>query len=535
MSGKPGKDGTSMEQFTIILYLCNWGPHAAYMELLDRGADIPREFKMVRVPCAGRINKSLMFKPFEMGADGVMLLGCAPGSCRYGTGTENATRNSEDTRKILRTLGIQENRLEFRTFLPDEPDLLLETLKSFAKTIRSLGKSPVPRKTAHEPAKSQSVPDILARYDVYACQDCGKCTSACPLALAGKAFSPRAIAHDVISGNLDSPVFLENVWSCLTCGLCYERCPSAVNFPEFIRDLRHVLKERDRYGHDVHGGFFQSLMRTMTAEDLSLNRWAMLPAEIRTDPAGKTLFFGGCTPYFDTFFSRHMDVRTTDITVNSLRLLNFFDVVPSLLTNERCCGHDLLWTGDVDNFRRLAKLNTAMIRDLGVTEIITACPECQWTLDRDYRAQGFDLPTVTHIYDFLEREIGKGAVSFKPMTGPVTFQDACRMSRFQARADLPRTLIRRMDMPGFTEMQDSGTSALCCGNSGWIGCDAYSKAMQVKRLKQARAAGADTILTACPKCQIHLACAMEDPFQPASLSLELKDLVSVLAEKIQWE
>ena len=199
MSGKPGNDGTSMEQFTIILYLCNWGPHAAYMELLDRGADIPREFKMVRVPCAGRINKSLMFKPFEMGADGVLLLGCSPGSCRYGTGTENASRNSEDTRKILRTLGIQENRLEFRTFLPDEPDLLLNTLKNFAKTIRSLGKSPVPRKTAHEPAKPQSVPDILARYDVYACQDCGKCTSACPLALAGKAFSPRVIAHDVIS------------------------------------------------------------------------------------------------------------------------------------------------------------------------------------------------------------------------------------------------------------------------------------------------------------------------------------------------
>ncbi len=526
----------NQDQFNFIVYVCNWGPHAAYMELQDRGADIPLEIKMVRVPCTGRIGKALLFKPFEMGADGVLLAGCRSGSCRYGVGTENAASNTEDTRKILELLGIQKNRLRFETFLPDEPEKLLDCLKSFVRDIKAMGKSPVPRKRAAEEAAPLAMADILTRYDVHSCQDCGKCTSACPLALSGKAFSPRAVAHDAITGNLDSEAFVENVWSCLTCGTCYERCPSAVNFPEFIRDARHFLKQNRHDGHEVHGGFFQSLMRTMTAENLTMNRWSAVPPEIKTDPRGKVLFFGGCTPYFDTFFNRHLGVTTSSITLDSLRLLNFFDVVPAVLPDERCCGHDLLWTGDVENFKRLARLNADMMASTGVTEIITACPECYRTLAHDYKEQGFDLNVrITHIYDFLEREIGKNAVTFKDFGKAVTFQDSCRMSRFEGRPELPRTLLSKMKPQGFTEMQDSGKSAVCCGNSGWIGCDSYSKALQVKRLKQAKDTGCDTIVTACPKCQVHLACAMENPFRDAQKELGVKDLVSLVAETICWE
>ena len=93
-----------MTKFNIILFLCSWGPHAAYQTLQDNASDIPPEIKMVRIPCSGRITKALLFKPFEMGADGVMLIGCEPGSCRYGTGTTTAENNVKDTRGILELL-----------------------------------------------------------------------------------------------------------------------------------------------------------------------------------------------------------------------------------------------------------------------------------------------------------------------------------------------------------------------------------------------------------------------------------------------
>ncbi|NQU13066.1 MAG: hydrogenase iron-sulfur subunit, partial [Desulfobacteraceae bacterium] len=80
---KNGHEDTT--DFSIILFLCNWGPHAAFQDLQDSATQIPSEIKMVRIPCSGRISKALLFKPFEMGADGVTLVGCKTGTCRYGT------------------------------------------------------------------------------------------------------------------------------------------------------------------------------------------------------------------------------------------------------------------------------------------------------------------------------------------------------------------------------------------------------------------------------------------------------------------
>jgi heterodisulfide reductase subunit D len=36
---------------------------------------------------------------------------------------------------------------------------------------------------------------------------------------------------------------------------------------------------------------------------------------------------------------------------------------------ERCCGHDLLWSGDRDGFLRLARLDVAKLNALGIKEV----------------------------------------------------------------------------------------------------------------------------------------------------------------------
>ena len=285
----------------------------------------------------------------------------------------------------------------------------------------------------------------MAAHDVYACQECGKCTSACSLALAGKPFSPRALAADIIAGRADTLAVRQAVDACLTCGVCYDRCPSAVNFPQFIKDMRVYYHTREVTPSPAHGGFFQTLMRTMTSEKLKPQRWQNLPEGIRTSKESKVLFFGGCAPYFDIFFRKFLNVHTRRILEDSLRLLNFFDIEPVVLENERCCGHDLLWSGDRANFMRLARLNVEAIADSGVEEVITTCPECFHTLGSEYTRQGVPLPVkVTHIHDFLEKQIDKGAVGFKSLGRRLSFQDSCRQSRLSGQPDLPRKLIRRL-------------------------------------------------------------------------------------------
>lgn len=531
-----------MNELKIVLFMCNWSPHAAYQTLQDSCADMPPEVRMVRIPCTGRMSKSLLFRAFEMGADGVALVGCEAGACRYGSGAAVAERNVDDMRGILELLGLRKERLRWATFPPEQSTEMLSFLQRFHREIVQIGASPVqpPVSRQQSTVAREEVLRLMTAHDVFACQDCGKCSSACSLALAGKPFSPRAIATMIAGGDMDSATIQADIWGCLTCGLCYDRCPSAVDFPEFIRDLRKVQKTAGKTGREAHGGFFQSLMRTMTSPALKIQHWDWLPSEIRVDANSKVLFFGGCAPYFDTYFKHSLGVRTKDILLDSLRLLNFFDIFPALLAEERCCGHDLLWTGDEENFRRLAELNVRAMAKLGIEEVITACPECHRTLGRDYAAVGVPVPfKVTHILELAEREIDKGAIDFEHLPRRLTFQDPCRLVRLNNSvpidADLPRKLINRLHPKAFTEMHDRGASALCCGNCAWTGCDAYTKALQVKRLRQAKATGSDLLVTACPKCQIHLQCAMEDPFFGQELKMELQDLTSILAQTIRWE
>lgn len=523
----------------IILFLCNWGPHAAFQTLQDRGADIPADIKMVRIPCSGRISKALLFKPFEMGADGVVLAGCAEGACRYGEGYDSAQRNVADTREILDLLGLSSKRLALGHFMGEDADGLLTFLTEFVENIRMLGKSPVVHQGISEaPADpSAAIREIVAKHDVYACQDCGKCTSACSLTLSGKPFSPRAMAAALIRGELADPAIQEGVWACLTCGLCYDRCPSAVNFPEFIRDVRYALLSQGGGAQfQAHGGFFGSLARTMTSPDLPIRHWDWLPDDVTVDRESEVLFFGGCAPYFDVFFRNPMNLDTKKILVDAIRLLNFFDVNPAVLDTERCCGHDLLWTGDRENFTKLARLNTEAIHAMGIKEVVVACPEGYRTLSRDYPEAGIPVNfKVTYLLDFLEQEIDKGAVGFKKLSRTLTFQDSCRLSRHEGRADLPRKLLARLKTGGFVEMPNFGAGAICCGNSAWTGCDAFSKALQVKRLDEARKTGANLMVTACPKCQIHLTCAGRDPIEGEGLAMEMKDITSLLADTIVWD
>jgi len=353
--------------------------------------------------------------------------------------------------------------------------------------------------------------------------------------LSGKEYSPRLLAHKLIA-EPDSESFIENsVWECLTCGLCEERCPSGVQVNRFIMEMRTLLAgTKGLKGYRSHDGALHSWMRLMTSPDLEQNRLGWLGDGLKVAPSGPLAFFTGCAPYFDVFFSG-IKVDTLSIVRDSIRLLNFLEIVPVVLEKERCCGHDLLWTGDRENFEALCRLNYKEFQAAGVEEVVVSCPECYQVLAQ-YMPEvipGMKLK-VTLLSDLLRREISKGGVTFKPLKRKATYQDPCRLGRMAGSCETPRALIQMIPELVFKEMKNSGRSAICCGNSGFINCDAYSKSIQVERLQEAKATKSDLLITACPKCMIHLTCAMRDPYRHSSLSMEIRDLASVLADQIEW-
>jgi heterodisulfide reductase subunit D len=58
------------------------------------------------------------------------------------------------------------------------------------------------------------------------------------------------------------------------------------------------------------------------------------------------------------------------------------------------------------------------------------------------------------------------------------------------------------------------------------------KEVQLERLREARATGAEVLVTACPKCQIHFACAMNDPNLAAEITMGVRDLATQVAARL---
>lgn len=369
---------------------------------------------------------------------------------------------------------------------------------------------------------------LVEKYRVFHCVECGKCTGACPLAQVDRDFSPRLFAKYAIEDGIHSLYIREKTWACLTCGLCQERCPQGIAFAEFVRAIRPLHRREEVRGHASHGGALHALMRMQSAPRLAQNRLDWITPELEVASRGEILYFVGCLLYFETFFSE-LNVKLKDIAVSTVKALNGLGVQPVVLPDERCCGHDLLWIGDETSFRRLRELNMASFHRAGVKTIVTACAECSYVLRHLYPDSTEPFPfEVMHLSEYLQR------TGFHPENGLdriATYQDPCRLGRFQRVYGAPRKLLGSMFE--LREMRHFGAGAWCCGNSAWLGCDRYSKQMQVERLREAKHTQSDLLITACPKCQVHLACAMRDVNRLQDLQMEVKDLASVIAESME--
>ena len=95
----------------VIVFSCNWDGWSCIDSATGMGLNYPVSVKVVRVNCLSRVHVGLILKAFELGASGVMLLGCEQGKCHFGIDGKYITSEYEKARHILGMLGIQESRL----------------------------------------------------------------------------------------------------------------------------------------------------------------------------------------------------------------------------------------------------------------------------------------------------------------------------------------------------------------------------------------------------------------------------------------
>ena len=123
----------------IVAFLCNWCSY--------RGADLAgtsrikcaANVRAIRVMCSGRVEPAFILRAFELGADGVLVLGCHPGDCHYAEGNYKALRRMELLKRTLIQLGVEEDRFRLDWVSASEGDKFSHTVNEITEKVRALG------------------------------------------------------------------------------------------------------------------------------------------------------------------------------------------------------------------------------------------------------------------------------------------------------------------------------------------------------------------------------------------------------------
>ncbi len=180
-------------------------------------------FLPVKLPCLGSLDTFFLLKAYFSGADGVLVLGCAPGQCRHKKGNQRAERRVQIVQSLLEVLGIGKERLDFASVYPSEISKLVETVNRFNDQVTKLGPSTFLRVEENEKL------DWWAQFKK--CNDCHQCKEVCPICFCKKCY-PESFQNFGIG-------WLVHVLErCTGCGACKEVCPQGIRLLEIVQLLR---------------------------------------------------------------------------------------------------------------------------------------------------------------------------------------------------------------------------------------------------------------------------------------------------------
>jgi coenzyme F420-reducing hydrogenase delta subunit len=81
--------------------------------------------------CLGRLNPGILLSAFYQGADGVLLLGCAPEECHYTFGNQRAQETFDLTRRLMQLLGHSNKRLVMDRIAADDAKSWVSKIQTF--------------------------------------------------------------------------------------------------------------------------------------------------------------------------------------------------------------------------------------------------------------------------------------------------------------------------------------------------------------------------------------------------------------------
>ena len=236
------------------------------------------------------------------------------------------------------------------------------------------------------------------------------------------------------------------------------------------------------------------------------------------------LFWVGCAGSFDDRYKK--------VTVSFVKILNKVGIKFAVLgTEEGCTGDPARRTGNEFLFQMQAMSNIQVLDMYNVKKIVTACPHCFNTLKNEYPALGGNYEVIHHS-EYLQQLINDGKVkiegggTFKGKK--ITFHDSCYLGRANDIYEAPRAVLEALDIE-LVEMKRCKTKGLCCGAGGgqmFKEPEKGKKDINIERIEEALATGADTIAVGCPFCMVMMTDGVKNKEKEESVKVyDLAELI----------
>lgn len=345
----------------------------------------------------------------------------------------------------------------------------------------------------------------------------------------------QIMALSLLDGRIEPDEALAKIsFACTACGYCDVAC-------KFIMDAERHRVNMTLREHLVDAGLSPSSHRR-AMENLkahghaggkpgrSSGAWAEgIDLKVLPEQKAQVLLFAGCIQRNDDY--------SADMARKLARILLHAGVDVGILGDaEPCCGLPAYWMNHRDQFAEIASRNTSLFEGLGVKTIVIASGSCLGAIRSKYPEYARSPEVeVVHATEFLSRLIGEGILNLRrPVQAKVTYHDPCYLGRqsepyvkyegeekltlgvmtyhdppkpinrgVNGVYDSPRRILGAIEGIEFTEMYRIREYSFCCGAGGGVPL-AYpdlARSAALHRLEEAKAVGAEVLVTACAHCE----------------------------------
>jgi len=393
--------------------------------------------------------------------------------------------------------------------------------------------------------------------DMSTCTECGRCQSQCPAWHTEKPLSPKLLimamrdhalakvgssAEPVkIVGNNphENAISLDVLWSCTTCGACVEECPVDIEHIDHIVNMRRfqVLVESE-FPTEL-GNTFRNLEKAGNpwgANRVDRDAWisevdfpimvidSVIPEDV------EYLFWVGCAGAYEE--------RAKKTTKAVAELLDISGVKFGVLgKKETCTGDPARRSGNEFLYQILSRENIETLQETfgtrGTKKVVVTCPHCFTTIGRDYKQQGFELQMVHHT-QLLNQLVKEGRL--KPVAPDkadakkLTYHDPCYLGRHNQIYEPPRELLESAGVE-VNEMPRNQQRSFCCGAGGgrmWME-EKIGSRINLNRVDEAIATGAQEVAVACPFCRV----MVSDGMVARDSSVEVLDVAQIMLRSVK--